>query len=946
MSHLKKFLRMKYCLSHDHKVDIIYGGEVLTDDFSLMDVAYTFAWNKTTPMRFKFRLLQRYTVPVPDPPPAKETTIQEASSPPTVPSEPESPSPSSLPLPPAPKELPAKVQLKTLTVQVQKLSSKISEPVINNCETKSSKTEKESSIACNNTSNNISNNNNINNNNNSPPKAKPLARQKPRPKSKTEKQKQEPKPVMKTSPERVNLKRNHQVEVVSKETNEASKQKDDYYEPEKKKSKLLGNDTNKNLDNPPQIEPFKVNKNEKVYEEKVEEKKRKKEEKQMIVEEKKDYDDDEMYEIGKWHMDDKAKSEEKKPLHDKKQVEESKKNEELLPEGSGFKEERLKDEKKFIENKKTEEKRNSEEKKMNGEKRKLSEKTREETKINEESVRSEAKKFFKEKSYIEKFQEEEDDEDRLRILTPPVEEMMVEEKVPEPAPPPPVAEVQPMMRSEERRKEKKKNKKAKHHHHHRHHDRKRDSPPAATILHSSENDIMKLKIKLTEVNSKSPKYSVVDGSSEDRKEPKENGHNHKSGDKYAEKEKYKEKEKEKNKIKSDEPQLIGEIINNKNDYTHSSKLETICREKLQQIRQSRPKIPIKQTITKQNNVKQDVANVKPIMQSPPLKMQSPPPRQSPSPKSIPPKSVATPKPTLSQQQQQSQQQHPQITPKMNGTMEPLKMPPSTTITVSKITAEEKRQMEQQKLLMSRNNNNGLDSKRPSLEIMLVNAPKKPESLIQSVQQMNNDNTKPVEVIKKVMRPTPPSIPLSRLGKNVNFGAKGSPPPLVLAAPKTCHDDSGALDLSGKSSRKSPDIDPLSMRNLVTLSDTAVQIRNGIHPMDNTTTSTSNSNISQLKIPMPGLTKPVYHSQQQQQHQQPQSHHQRLIKPGQNQTVRQIPNPSALMYRQQTINGRSLIPPPALPLSSLRKMESMTKNLEKVTAGLPVKAIEAAGYATK
>ncbi|GFG29258.1 hypothetical protein Cfor_11406, partial [Coptotermes formosanus] len=46
MKHLKKFIRMKYGLGSEHRVDIIYAGECLRDDFCLMDVAYTFSWKR------------------------------------------------------------------------------------------------------------------------------------------------------------------------------------------------------------------------------------------------------------------------------------------------------------------------------------------------------------------------------------------------------------------------------------------------------------------------------------------------------------------------------------------------------------------------------------------------------------------------------------------------------------------------------------------------------------------------------------------------------------------------------------------------------------------------------------------------------------------------------------------------------------------------------------
>ncbi|XP_028134895.1 protein suppressor 2 of zeste-like [Diabrotica virgifera virgifera] len=56
MKHLQKFIRMKFGLTGDHRVDIIYKGEVLNLDFTLMDVAYTFKWRREHPMRFFYRI--------------------------------------------------------------------------------------------------------------------------------------------------------------------------------------------------------------------------------------------------------------------------------------------------------------------------------------------------------------------------------------------------------------------------------------------------------------------------------------------------------------------------------------------------------------------------------------------------------------------------------------------------------------------------------------------------------------------------------------------------------------------------------------------------------------------------------------------------------------------------------------------------------------------------
>jgi hypothetical protein len=104
----------------------------------------------------------------------------------------------------------------------------------------------------------------------------------------------------------------------------------------------------------------------------------------------------------------------------------------------------------------------------------------------------------------------------------------------------------------------------------------------------------------------------------------------------------------------------------------------------------------------------------------------------------------------------------------------------------------------------------------------------------------------------------------------------------------------------------------------------------------------------------------------------------LTKPGPNQAVRHIPNPSALLFRQQQAQSRlqqqnssavqnrhaavskalfnnqnnfnnttikpsastSVVQAATPPVSSIRKIENMTRNIEKVAAGLTVRAVEA------
>ncbi|KAL7047443.1 hypothetical protein ACKWTF_002912 [Chironomus riparius] len=57
--HLKKFLSSKYDLSNLKKpmcIDIIYEGDILSDEFSLMDIAYTYNWEREAPLKLFYRI--------------------------------------------------------------------------------------------------------------------------------------------------------------------------------------------------------------------------------------------------------------------------------------------------------------------------------------------------------------------------------------------------------------------------------------------------------------------------------------------------------------------------------------------------------------------------------------------------------------------------------------------------------------------------------------------------------------------------------------------------------------------------------------------------------------------------------------------------------------------------------------------------------------------------
>ncbi|KAG8305555.1 histone H2A-K119 monoubiquitination [Homalodisca vitripennis] len=61
---LKKFLRQKYGLKFDNRVDIYYLNNLVPESFSLIDVAYTYSWDRKEPMKFGYQILERHAVKV------------------------------------------------------------------------------------------------------------------------------------------------------------------------------------------------------------------------------------------------------------------------------------------------------------------------------------------------------------------------------------------------------------------------------------------------------------------------------------------------------------------------------------------------------------------------------------------------------------------------------------------------------------------------------------------------------------------------------------------------------------------------------------------------------------------------------------------------------------------------------------------------------------------
>ena len=51
-----KFITMKYGLAGDNfVVDVIYKGDIIPQDYTLIDVAYYYKWEKDSPMQFFYR---------------------------------------------------------------------------------------------------------------------------------------------------------------------------------------------------------------------------------------------------------------------------------------------------------------------------------------------------------------------------------------------------------------------------------------------------------------------------------------------------------------------------------------------------------------------------------------------------------------------------------------------------------------------------------------------------------------------------------------------------------------------------------------------------------------------------------------------------------------------------------------------------------------------------
>ena len=58
-----KFITMKYGLnSESFVVDVIYKGDIIPQDYTLIDVAYYYKWEKDAPMQFFYRIFKHQKV--------------------------------------------------------------------------------------------------------------------------------------------------------------------------------------------------------------------------------------------------------------------------------------------------------------------------------------------------------------------------------------------------------------------------------------------------------------------------------------------------------------------------------------------------------------------------------------------------------------------------------------------------------------------------------------------------------------------------------------------------------------------------------------------------------------------------------------------------------------------------------------------------------------------
>lgn len=294
---------------------------------------------------------------------------------------------------------------------------------------------------------------------------------------------------------------------------------------------------------------------------------------------------------------------------------------------------------------------------------------------------------------------EDDDEDRLRICDPEevAEDKNGDENIEELTDPQPVqpevveerSEVYVEEETEIVRKEgksRRKNKKAKHHHRH-----KRDYSPApeATIVSGDKNDLLKLKVKLTrpdtDVNGKT-KNKLDDGSKHHRQ-----GDGHTSPRQSKHKSYTIREEIDTNIVQSPSHSINDEDSrNSQSTDDHDARSVASSKEGQDELAHKSKGSPLQNGSVQSSSSKEKLMQMRQVRH----KSITPTPTRAPMNTTI---SKVT-----AEEANKNTQKSPMLLTSANS-----------SLTVSKVTAEERLQMM---------NNNNLESKRPSLEIIMVNKP--------------------------------------------------------------------------------------------------------------------------------------------------------------------------------------------------------------------------------
>lgn len=376
--------------------------------------------------------------------------------------------------------------------------------------------------------------------------------------------------------------------------------------------------------------------------------------------------------------------------------------------------------------------------------------------------------------------DDDDDEDRLRISQLSDEEMPLDEKV-ETAPVKQELVVdtstvdkddadEDLAKEQEDKKAAKyrrKNKKSKHHHHrrhhHRHHDRKK--PPQATILHSPDTDIMKLKVKLNTIVPSADSKHHKQSRRKRRRSPEAYFSSSPSSRASS--------------VTASSPDHGNSISRADEDSLHSH-ISEISTESVDTTTSSKEELP-------------KVSEVVPLptptpapAQSPPVRAQIPeePAKEQSSPgtkekllqmRAFRPKSIAVVKPEESDKKivpvdpakmmaalknDDNNNKHEKVPTQIvdKPVSTPILRPASSSsITVSKITAAEKMLMEKEKRM------NVANEERPSLEITLVSEPTRSSGASSPSttysDSVSTTTAKVKHTVPRIMKPLPALVQL-------------------------------------------------------------------------------------------------------------------------------------------------------------------------------------------